>query len=100
MSMSNNGEKDKMNLNSMDITSSNNEKLLSAFIDKKINFDVQIKSPCKKARQKLSVLARISSYLIFGQKVLLMTSLIKSLLYGYFVLVPCIILGIIFTNML
>ena len=86
--MSNNGEKDKMNLNSMDITSSNNEKLLSAFIDKKINFDVQIKSPCKKAGQKLSVLTRISKYLVLGQKVLLISSVIKSLLYGYFVRVP------------
>ena len=80
--MSNNDENDKMNLNSMKITSSNTQR------ETLLNFDVQIKSPCKKAGQKLSVLTRISKYLVLGQKVLLISSVIKSLLYGYFVRVP------------
>ena len=44
-----------------EITSSNNEKLLSVLTDKKISFDVHIKSLFKKAGQKLSALTKLNS---------------------------------------
>ena len=62
-----------LNLNGTEITSDNNEKLLGVLIDKKLSFDVHIKSLCIKAGQKLSTLARVSSYLTLDQKLLLIS---------------------------
>ena len=76
--ISNHGEPDKINLNGMEIISSNNEKLLSVFIDKKLSFDVLIKSQCKNAGPNLSAFAKIGCYRTLDQKLLLINSLIKS----------------------
>ena len=64
MLIGNHGEPDKLNLNATQITSNNNDKHLDVHIYKKLRFDVHIKSLRKKAGQKLSALAKISSYLI------------------------------------
>ena len=67
MLIDNHEEPEKIHLNGTEITSSNNEKLLAVLTDKKLSFDVHIKSLCKKAGQKLSALSRISSYLTLDQ---------------------------------
>ena len=50
-------------LNNNKITSSNEEKLLSVFLDNKLNFESHIGSLCRKAGQKISALARLKNYL-------------------------------------
>ena len=47
MLIGNHDEPDKININGTQILSSNNQKLLGVRIDKKLNFDVHIKSFCK-----------------------------------------------------
>ena len=68
----------KIILNSNEIASSNEEKLLGILLDSKLNFDSHITSLCKKAGQKLSALARINHYLTQDQKLLLLNSVVKS----------------------
>ena len=51
----------KIILNNNEIASSNVEKLLGILLDSKLNFDSHITSLCKKAGQKVSVLARNKS---------------------------------------
>ena len=50
----NHDEPDKINLNIRENANNNNEKLLAVLIDKKLNFDVHIKTLCEKAEQKLN----------------------------------------------
>ena len=59
------------------LASSSYEKLLGILIDRDLSFDKHIKSLCRKAGQKLNVLARISNYLTHDQKCLLLNSIIK-----------------------
>ena len=84
---------DKINLNATELTSDNNEIQLVVFVDKKLSFDLHINSLCKKAGQKHSALAKISSYLTLDQKLLLinsvmMSQLVTALSCGCFVHVP------------
>ena len=65
-------------LNNIKITCSNEEKLLGIFLDSKLNFESHIGSLCRKAGQKLSVLARLKNYLTSDQRNLLNNSVIKS----------------------
>ena len=65
-------------MNNNEIVSSNEEKLLSILLDRKLNSDSHITSLCKKACQKLSVLVRINHYLSPDQKILLINSEVKS----------------------
>ena len=67
----------KIILNTNEITSSNEEKLLGILLDSKLNFDSHITSLCKKADQKLGALAR-NHYLTQNQKLLLLNSVVKS----------------------
>ena len=78
MLISNHDEPDKLNLNATEITSGNNKIKLGTFIDKKLSFDLRINSLCKKAGQKLSALAKISSDLTLDRKFLLINSIIMS----------------------
>ena len=64
----------KIILNNNEIASSNEEILL----DSKLNFDSHIKSLCKKAGQKVSALGKINHYLTPDQKLLLLSSVVKS----------------------
>ena len=50
----NHDEPDKTNLNIRENANNTNEKLLAVLIDKKLNFDVHIKTLCEKAEQKLN----------------------------------------------
>ena len=67
----------KIILNNNEIPSFNEEKLLGILLDNKLNFDYHVTSPCKKAGQKLA-LARMNHYLIPGQNVLQLNSVVKS----------------------
>ena len=55
-------------------------------VDRKLSFDEHVSNLCKKAGRKLSVLARLSSYMTLTQRRDLMKSFIKSQ-FGYFPLV-------------
>ena len=75
------------------IASSNEEKLLSIFLDSKFNFDSPITSLCIKAGQKLSALARINHYLTPDQKLLLkklLSLLLNSVAKSQFIYCPLI----------
>ena len=48
-------------LNNIKITCSNEERLLSIFLDSKLNFESHIGSLCRKAGQKISALARLKN---------------------------------------
>ena len=72
------GPSQKIILNNNEIATSNGEKLLGILLDSKLNFDSHITSPCKKADQKLSGLAKINHNVTPGQKILLLNSVVKS----------------------
>ena len=72
------GRSHKVISNNTEIASSNEEKLLGILLDSKLNFDSHITSLYKKARQKISALARINHYLTPDQKLLLLNSVVKS----------------------
>ena len=73
---------DTINLNGTKLASSSYEKLLGILIDSNLSFDKHIKSLCRKAGQKLNILARISNYLTQDQKVFF---LIQSLNFSSFI---------------
>ena len=58
------------------------QKLLGVEIERTLNFDEHVKSLCKKAGRKLSVLSRLSSYMTVKQKRILMKSFFESQ-FGY-----------------
>ena len=64
------------------IWESKTQKLLGVEIERTLNFDKHVKSLCKKAGRKLSVLSRLSSYMTVKQKKILMKSFFKSQ-FGY-----------------
>ena len=64
------------------IWESKKQKLLGVEIDKTLSFDEYIASLCRKARKKLSVLARLSNYMCTNKKKVLMKALIKPQ-FGY-----------------
>ena len=76
--LGNRSNSDTINLNGTKLASSSYEKLLGILIDRDLSFDKHIKSLRWKAGQKLNALARISNYLIHGQKRLLLNSITKS----------------------
>ena len=65
-------------LNNSKVTSSNEEKLLGIFLDRKLNFESHITSLYRKAGQKVNALARLKNYLKLDQRNLLLNSVIKS----------------------
>ena len=60
------------------IYNSNNQNLLGITLDSNLTFESHINQLCKKAGQKLSALSRLSPYMSFPQKRLLMNALFKS----------------------
>ena len=56
------------------IWESNKQKLLGVHIDRTLSFDKHVSNLCKKAGRKLSVLARLSSYMTLTQRRVLMKS--------------------------
>ena len=59
-----------------------NKKLLGVHIDRTLSFDEHVSNLCKKAGRKLSVLARLSSYMTLTQRRVLMKSFIEAQ-FGY-----------------
>ena len=64
------------------IWESRKQKLLGVEIDSNLNFDLYVSSLCKKAGKKLSVLARLSSFMSLNQRRTLMKMFIESQ-FGY-----------------
>ena len=60
------------------IWESKKQKLLGVIIDRQLNFDEYFISLCKKARKKLSILARLANFLSLEQRKLLMKSFSES----------------------
>ena len=61
---------------------SKNEKLLGLTIDRNLNFDDYVITLCKKAGRKLSALSRISNYMSFEKKIILLKAFVESQ-FGY-----------------
>ena len=64
------------------IWESNKQKLLGAVIDRNMNFDENVFDFCKKAGRKLSVLARLSNYMSFEKRKILLKVFVVSQ-FGY-----------------
>ena len=64
------------------IWESKNEKLLGLTIDRNLNFDHYVIILCKKAGRKLSALSRISNYMSFEKKIILLKAFVESQ-FGY-----------------
>lgn len=61
-----------MILNGVVLKTNNEGNLVGVLIDRNLSFNIHPKSVCRKARQRISVLARLSSYLTNTQKFLLL----------------------------
>ena len=61
---------------------SNKQKLLGVVIDRNLNFDEYVFDSCKKTDRKLSVLARLSNYISFEKRKILLKAFVKSQ-FGY-----------------
>ena len=57
---------------------SNKQKLLGVVIDRNLNFDEYIFDLCEKAGRKLSVLARLSNYMNFEKRRILIKAFVES----------------------
>ena len=64
------------------ILNSEHEKILWVYFDNKLNFEYHLGTLCKKASQKLHALARVSSFMSFRQKKIIMNAFIISQ-FGY-----------------
>ena len=60
------------------IWESQSEKLLGMIVDKKLSFDLHLRTLCKKVNQKVSALARIVPFLPFSKRHLIMKTFIES----------------------
>ena len=60
------------------IWESQSEKLLGMIVDKKLNFDLHLRTLCRKVNQKVSALARIVPILPFPKRHLIMKTFIES----------------------
>ena len=70
------------NIGDTPIWESKNEKLLGVVIDRNLNFDGYVFTLCKKAGRKLLALSRISNYMSFEKKRILLKAFIESQ-FGY-----------------
>ena len=68
------------------IWESNKQRLLGVHIDRTLSFDEHVSNLCKKAVRKLSVSARLSSYMTLTQRRVLMKSFVEAQ-FGYCLLV-------------
>ena len=64
------------------IWESNKQKLLGVVIDRNLNFDEYVIDLCQKAGRKLSVLARLSNYMSFEKRKILLKAFVESQ-FGY-----------------
>ena len=66
------------NTGNENIWESNKQKLLGLDIDRIVNFNEHVSSLCRKAGNKLSVLARLSNFMSFKQRRILLKTFIES----------------------
>ena len=66
--LSEKGSTNFVNINGKYIFNSENQKVLEVYFDNKINFEYHLAKLCKKASQKLHVLARVSAFMSCRQK--------------------------------
>ena len=78
----NNDENIALKIKNETITNSSNEKLLDILFNNKFDFDEHVTSLCRKASQKLNVLARVAHYMNLAQRTLIMNIFILSQ-FGY-----------------
>ena len=67
------------NIGNEKIWESSKQKLLGLDIDRNLNFNEHVSSLCRKAGNKLSVLARLSNFMSFKQRRILSKTFIESL---------------------
>ena len=72
-----------VNVGETKIWESKQQKLLGILIDRDLKFDEYVLLQCKKAGKKLTALIRISKFMTFGQRRIIMKALIESQ-FGYF----------------
>ena len=82
----NNDENVALKIKNETITNSSNEKLLGILFNNKFDFDEHVTSLCRKASEKLNVLARVAQYMNLVQRRLIMNAFIFSQ-FGYYPLV-------------
>ena len=70
------------NIGNEKIWESNKQKLLGLDIDRNLNFDEHISSLCRKEGNKLSLLARVSNFMRFKKRLILLKTFIESQ-FGY-----------------
>ena len=80
--LSENNDQYSVNIDTLQVTNSKNNKLLGIKIDNKMTFNDHVSDICTKASQKLHALTRISNYMTFNQRKTIMTSFILSQ-FGY-----------------
>ena len=68
----------KISIEDEDISNSMNEKILGVYFDNKLNFKTHITKLCKVASQKLHALARLSNFMSYGQRKIIMNAFITS----------------------
>ena len=66
------------NINNDVICNNNSKKLLRIIVDNKLKFDDHVNNLCDKARQKLSALGRVSTFMSKDQKQRIMKAFITS----------------------
>ena len=71
-------DKASLLVENMEIKSSTHEKLLGVTIDTKLSFNMHIDNMCKKANIKLNALSRITPYMDFNKKKLLINAFFMS----------------------
>ena len=74
------------NIGKAKIWESNKQKLLGLNIDRNLNFNEHLSSLCRKVGNKLSVLARLSNFMSFKQRGVLLKTFIESQ-FGYWPLI-------------
>ena len=74
------------NIENEKIWESNKQKLLGLDIDRNLNFNEHVSSLCRKVGNKLSVLARLSNFMSFKLRRILLKTFIESQ-FGYWPLI-------------
>ena len=74
----NTNESVKITIRDFDINNSSCEKLLGVKLDNKISFDEHITNLCKKGNRKLHALSRITPYMNFSKRRILLNAFFKS----------------------
>ena len=80
--LSDKNEEYSLKVESSEVKNSKSQKLLGITIDNKLTFDDHVSSICTKASQKLHALSRVSNFMTFKQRKIIMNTFISSQ-FGY-----------------